>query len=85
MNKTLETMLCEVDALPEIEQQRIVRVLKEEVGKAKREAAASPGRWTRLADRLSRESPLEGRSEELLRQVREFCEGFSMIEPERTE
>jgi hypothetical protein len=38
-----------------------------------------------LAERLSKESPLEGRSEEVLRRVREFREGFEMMEPERTE
>ena len=38
-----------------------------------------------MAERLSRESPFEGRSEEVLERVREFREGFGMMEPERKE
>jgi hypothetical protein len=84
MNEMLESVLHEVEGLPEEQQERIVRVIKEEVSRAKREfATAAPGRWARLAERLSRESPFEGRSEEVLRQVREFREGFMMLEPER--
>jgi hypothetical protein len=85
MNEMLESVLHEVEMLPEAHQQRIVRVIKEELSRAKREVAVTPGRWARLAERLSKESPLEGRSEEVLRRVREFREGFEMMEPERTE
>ena len=81
MNKVLENVLREVDRLPEEEQRRIARVLEEEVHKAKRETPAPAGRWARLAERLSRESPLEGKSEEFLKQVREFRDGFLFIEP----
>ena len=77
----LETMLHEVEALPQEEQRRIARVLEEEVHRARRVTAKPHGRWARLAARLSRESPLEGKSEELLRQVREFRDGFLFIEP----
>jgi hypothetical protein len=86
MNEMLESVLHEVEALPEPDQRRIVRVIKEEVSKARREvAAATPGRWARLAERLSRESPFEGRSEEVLQRVREFRDGFMMLEPEGRE
>jgi hypothetical protein len=81
MDKALEDVLREVDSLPEEEQRRIARVLEEEVHKARRAAEEPRGRWARLAERLSRESPLEGRSEDFLRQVREFRDGFLFAEP----
>ena len=81
MHKMLETMLHEVEALPEEEQRRIARVLEEEVHRARRAAAQPRGRWARLAERLSRESPLEGESEEFLRRAREFRDGFLFVEP----
>ena len=82
MVKALEHILSEVEALPEAEQRRIAHVLEEEVRKARR-MAGDGGRWARLAERLSRESPLEGKSEDLLRQAPEFREGFMMMEPEK--
>ena len=84
MNKVLENVLREVDRLPEEEQRRIARVLEEEVHKARR-TPAKQGRWARLAERLSRESPLEGKSEEFLKQVREFRDGFLFIEPKNVD
>jgi hypothetical protein len=39
VNEMLESVLHEIEALPEAEQQRIVRVIREEVSKVKREAA----------------------------------------------
>lgn len=80
MDKRLETVLREVDALPEEEQRRIARVIEGEVGKAHQVAAKPQRRWARLAERLSRESPLEGKSEEFLGQVRELRDGFLFIE-----
>ncbi len=53
MNEMLESVLHEVEALPEAEQQRIVQVIREEVSKAKREAAEPPDRWARLAERMA--------------------------------
>jgi hypothetical protein len=85
MNKVLEHMLREVEALPEEKQQRIARVLEDEVRKAKQEAPAPAGRWARLAERLSKESPLEGKSEEFLQHVKEFREGFMFREPKVTD
>jgi hypothetical protein len=85
MHKMLETMLHEVEALPEEEQRRIARVLEEEVHRARQGTAKPHGRWARLAERLSRESPLEGKSEEFLRQVREFRDGFLFIEPKNAD
>jgi hypothetical protein len=84
MNKVLENIFREVETLPEEEQQRITRVLKDEVHKARR-ATKPKGRWARLAERLSSESPLEGKSEEFLRQVREFRDGFMFIEPKNAD
>ncbi len=84
MNKVLENVLREVDRLPEEEQRRIARVLEEEVHKARR-TPAKQGRWARLAERLNRESPLEGKSEEFLKQVREFRDGFLFIEPKNVD
>jgi hypothetical protein len=78
MNKVLKDMLREVEALPEEKQQRIARVLEEEVQKAKRELPAPAGRWARLAERMSREAPMLGKSEEFLKQVREFRDNFDM-------
>lgn len=80
MDQVLESMFREIGALPDDQRERIVRMLEEEVRKA-RQAAAKPGRWARLADRLSKESPLEGQSEEFLRQARKFREGFTFVEP----
>jgi hypothetical protein len=86
MHKMLETMLHEVEALPEEEQRRIARVLEGEVHKARQATKAKPhGRFARLAERLSRESPLEGKSEEFLRQVREFRDGFLFVEPKNAD
>lgn len=85
MNKLLERAIKEVEALPEEAQQRIARMLEEEVHKAKQEAPVPAGRWARLAERLSRESPLEGKSEEFLRHVKEFREGFMFREPKATD
>ena len=85
MNKVLEHVLREIDALPEAEQERIARVLTEQVRQARQATPKSQGRWARLAERLSRESPLEGKSEEFLRQVREFREGFAFGEPRNGE
>ena len=81
MDKALEDVLREVDSLPGEEQRRIARVLEEEVHKARRAAEEPRSRWARLAERLSGESPLEGRSEDFLRQVREFRDGFLFAEP----
>lgn len=80
MDQVLESMFREIGALPDDQRERIVRMLEEEVRKA-RQAVAKPGRWARLADRLSKESPLEGQSEEFLRQARKFREGFTFVEP----
>ena len=78
MNKMLETMLREVDTLPEEEQRRIARVLEGEVRKAKGEIPVPTGRWARFAERVSREAPMMGKSEEFLRSVREFRDDFDM-------
>ena len=77
----LEDVLREVETLPEEEQRRIVHMIEAEVRKSKEAASPPAGRWARLADRLSKESPLEGKSEEFLRHAREFREGFVMMEP----
>ena len=74
----LEAVLREVDELPEEDQQRIARVLEEEVRKAKVEMPASRGRWARFAERMRREAPMMGKSEEFLKSVREFRENFDM-------
>lgn len=82
MNKMPETMLLEVDTLPEEEQRRIARVLEGEAHKAKGEASAPTGRWARFAERMGREAPMTGKSEEFLRSVREFRDGFDLrVEP----
>jgi hypothetical protein len=78
MDKTLEHMLREIDTLPEGEQARIARVLEREVRKARRAAPAPAGRWARLVERMRRDAPMAGKSEELLRQVREFREHFDL-------
>jgi hypothetical protein len=53
MDRVLEKMLIEVDALPEVERRRIIRLLEKEVRLAKRLAPKASGRWARLAERLS--------------------------------
>ena len=78
MNKVLENVLREVNALPEGEQERIARVLEVEVRRAKRETRTPKGRWARLAERMRREAPLAGKSEEFLNGVREFRDHFDM-------
>ena len=79
MNERLEFLLREALALPEDEQARIAQLLEAAVREAReRAAAAVPGRWARLAERLGRESPLEGQSEEVLARVREFREHFDL-------
>ena len=78
MHKVLEDMLREVDALPEGEQERIVRVLEAEVRKAKRETRAPKGRWARLAERMRREAPMAGKSDEFLQSAREFRDHFDI-------
>ena len=78
MNKMLETMLREVDTLPEEDQRRIARVLEEEVRKAKGETPVPAGRWARFAERMSREAPMIGKSEQFLKSVREFRDNFDM-------
>lgn len=78
MNKVLEHVLREIDDLPEAAQARIARVLEAEVDKAKRERPAAPGRWSRLVERMQREAPMAGKSEEFLRNVREFREHFDL-------
>lgn len=77
MNKMLETMLRQVDTLPEEDQRRIARVLEEEVRKVRDEAPVA-GRWARFAERVSREAPMMGKSEEFLKSVREFRDNFDM-------
>jgi hypothetical protein len=78
MNKVLENVLREVDRLPEEAQQRIARVLEEEVHKEQHTAARSKGRWVRLVERMRREAPLQGQSERFLRDVREFRDNFDL-------
>ncbi len=78
MNKVLENVLREVNALPEGEQERIARVLEAEVRRAKRETRAPEGRWARLAERMRREAPMAGKSGEFLKSVREFRNHFDM-------
>lgn len=78
MNKMLETMLREVDTLPEEDQRRIAQVLKEEVCKAKGETSVPVGRWARFAERMSREAPIMGKNEQFLKSVREFRDNFDM-------
>jgi hypothetical protein len=45
MDERLESILHEVDTLPEGERRRIARVLEHEVRKAKARAPAPEGRW----------------------------------------
>ena len=79
MNKVLEHVLQEIETLPEGEQARIARILEAEVRKAQSESATSAtGRWARLAERMRREAPLDGRSEEVLRRVRKFRDHFDL-------
>lgn len=78
MNKVLERVLHEIEALPEPEQARIARVLEAEVRRARSEAPAAAGRWAQLVERMRREAPLDGRSEEFLRRVREFRDHFDL-------
>ena len=78
MNKVLENVLREVNALPEGEQKRIARVLEAEIRKARREPRPPGGRWARLAERMRREAPLVGKSDEFLDGVREFRDHFDM-------
>ena len=78
MNKMLETMLREVDTLPEEDQRRIARVIEAEVRKSKDETPAATGRWARFAERMSREAPMMGKSEEFLGSVREFRDNFDL-------
>lgn len=78
MNEALQTMLREVDALPEEDQRRIARVLAEEVRRARHGAVEPAGRWARLVERMEREAPMAGRSEEFLANVREFRDGFDL-------
>jgi hypothetical protein len=78
MNKALENLLHEVEALPDEEQQRIARLVAEEVERARSASQAPSGRWARLADRMEREAPMAGKSEEFLRRVREFRDHFDL-------
>jgi hypothetical protein len=72
MDATLERVLLEIGVLPEEEQRRIARILEEEVHKAKGEEQAPAGRWANLVERMQREAPMRGKSEEFLSRVREF-------------
>jgi hypothetical protein len=78
MNRTLENMLREIEELPQGTQERIARVLEDEVRKARREGAPPAGRWSRLVERMRREAPMAGKSEEFLRTVRDFRDHFDM-------
>lgn len=78
MNKALESMLREVQTLPEGEQARIARVLEEEVQRAKRKEPTAAGRWARLVERMRREAPMAGSSEAFLNSVRDFREHFDL-------
>lgn len=78
VNKMLETMLCEVNTLPEEEQRRIARVLEGELRKVRGEVPVPAGRWARFAERMSREAPMKGKSEEFLGSVREFRDHFDL-------
>ncbi len=78
MDKTLERVLHEVEALPEPEQARIARVLEAEVRKVRGEVPAPAGRWAHLVERMRREAPLDGRSEEVLGRVRDFRDNFDL-------
>jgi len=78
MNKVLERVLHEIETLPECEQARIARVLETEVRKARGKAPVPAGRWAQLVDRMRREAPLEGRSEEFLKRVRTFRDHFDL-------
>ena len=72
MTMGIEDIMREVDTLPEAERRRIVRVLEEEVRKARRTPPAATGRWARFAERMHREAPMAGKSEEFLREARRF-------------
>lgn len=79
MNERLEFLLREALALPEAEQARIAQLLEAAVREAReRAAAAVPGRWARFVERMQREAPMEGKSEEFLARVREFREHFDL-------
>jgi hypothetical protein len=78
MNEMLQSVLHEVETLPQAQQERIVRVIKEEIRKAKHDAPASAGRWDHLVERMQREAPMAGKSEAFLRKVREFRDNFDL-------
>ena len=57
-------------------------MLEEEVRKARRETPARAGCWARFAERMGREAPMMGKSEEFLKSVREFRDDFDIrVEP----
>jgi hypothetical protein len=70
MNEMLESVLHEVETLPQAQQERIVRLIKEEIGNAKHDAPASAGRWDHLVERMQREAPMAGKSELLAQSAR---------------
>lgn len=80
MNEVLERVFHEIETLQEQEQEqkRIARVLEAEVRKARGEVPASAGRWAELVERMRREAPLDGRSEEFLRRVRDFRDRYDL-------
>ncbi len=83
MDAALESLLHEVDALPDEERQRIARVIEGEVRALRQGAPVPEGRWARFAERMSREAPMRGQSEKFLRQVKDFRDNFAMSAEER--
>jgi len=82
MDAALESLLHEVDARPDEERQRIVRVIEGEMRALRQSAPVPEGRWARFVERMSREAPMRGQGEKFLRQVKDFRDNFAMSAPQ---
>lgn len=77
MSTILEKALRDLDHLPEGERARMVSMLADEVRRARQSAKPAKGHWAKVADRLAASNLLDGRSDDLMREVRAFRDGFA--------
>ncbi len=77
MSTILEKALRDLDHLPEGERARIESILADEVRRARQSAKPATGHWAKVADRLAASNLLDGRSDDLMREVRAFRNGFA--------
>ncbi len=93
MTELLQKVFAEAAKLPPFKQDEMARRIEEmlknshsetEQVSQRGEVGQQKGKWAKVAQRLSQESPLTGLGEEFRKHSREFREGFDLKTPLET-